>query len=64
MVFWKQHILESIGNKIRKFIKLEEDWEDKIDRRCTRILIELDMRDGLFEEIVIKMHAKQLDSTT
>ena len=45
MVFWKQHILEAIG----KFIKLDEDWADKIDRRCAIILIEVDMRDGLFE---------------
>ena len=56
MVFWQQHILEAIGNKIGKFIKLEADWEDKIDRRCARILIELDMREDLYEEIVIKVH--------
>ena len=37
-------------------MKLEDDWEDKIDQRRARILIELDMRDGLYEEIVIKMH--------
>ena len=56
MVLWKQHILKAIGNKIWKFIKLEEDWADKIDQRCARIVIELDMRDGLFKKIVIKMH--------
>ena len=56
MVFWKQHILEAIGNKIGKFIKLKEDWEDKINRRCARILIELEMRDDLYEKIVIKMN--------
>ena len=35
---------------------LEEDWESKIDRRCARILVEMDLRDGLFEELVINMH--------
>ena len=56
MVFWQQHILESIGNKIGKFIKLEDNWAYKVDRRCARILVELDVREGLFKEIIIKMH--------
>ena len=58
MLFWKQHILEAIGNKIGKSINLEDDWENKVDRRCTRILVELDVREGLFEEIIIKMHGR------
>ena len=56
MVFLQQQVLEVIGKKFGKFIKLEDDWEDKIDRICAQILIELDMREGLYEEIVIKMH--------
>ena len=56
MVFLQQHILEAIGNKIGKFIKLEDDWEDKIYRLCAQILIDLAMREGLYEEIVNKMH--------
>ena len=56
MIFWQKHKLEGIGNKIGKFIKLENEWEQKIDRRCAGILIELDIRDGLFEEIIIKLH--------
>ena len=54
--FWKERILEAIGNKLGKFIALEDDRESKIDRRCARILVEMDLRDGLFEELVIKMH--------
>ena len=42
--------------KIGKVIKLEDDWDNKVDRRCARILVELDVREGLFEEIIIKMH--------
>ena len=55
-MFWHKHILEGIGNKIGKFIKLEDDWEEKTDRRCARILVKLDMRDNLYEEIIIKLH--------
>ena len=49
MVFWQERILEVIGNKLGKFDALEDNWEDKIDQRCARILVEMDMRDGLFE---------------
>ena len=56
MIFQQKHILEGIGNKIGKFIKLEDNQEQKTDQRCARILIELDLRDGLFEEIIIKLH--------
>ena len=56
MIFWQKHILEGIGNKIGNFIKIKDDWEGKKDRRCARILVELDLREGLFEEIIIKMH--------
>ena len=52
MVFWHKHILGEIGNKLGNFIVLEEDWESKIDIRCARILVEMDIRDGLFEEIL------------
>ena len=38
---------------------LEDDWESKVDRRCARIMVEMDLRDGLYEEIVIKMHGSQ-----
>ena len=56
MVFWQQHILEAIGNKIGKFINLEDNWENKVEKRCTRILVELDVRVGMFQEIIIQIH--------
>ena len=56
VVFWQQKILEAIGNIIGNFVDLEEDWESKLDRRCTKILVELDLRNGLFEELKIVMH--------
>ena len=51
MMFWKKEIMEEIGSKIGKFIALEEGWEQKVDRRSARILIEVDIQDGLYEEI-------------
>ena len=56
MVFWQKHVLEATGNKLGKFIRLEDEWETKVDRRCTRILVEMDIREGLFEELLIVMH--------
>ena len=56
MVFWQEHILEAIGNKLGKFVTLEKDSETKVDRRCARILVEMEMRGGLYEELIIVMH--------
>lgn len=58
-MFWQEECLIAIGNKIGKFVTLEKDWESKVDRRCARILVELDLKDGLYEEIVINMHGSQ-----
>ena len=49
MMFWKKEILEAIGSKIGKFIALEDGWEQNLDRRSARILIEVDLRDRLYE---------------
>ena len=35
---------------------MEENWEEKLDQRCAWILVEMDMRDGLFEYHNIMMH--------
>ena len=43
-------------NKLGICVDLEDNWETKIDRRCSGILVEMDMREGLFEEIIIVMH--------
>ena len=48
--------MEAIGDKIRKFVALEEGWEQKVERRCTKILIEFDLREGLYEEIHMELH--------
>ena len=55
MMFWKKEILEAIGGKIGKFIGLEENWEKNVDRICDKILIEVELRDGLFEEILLEL---------
>ena len=47
--FLEKRIFKTIGNKMGKFRMLEEEWETKVDRRCARILVELDLREGLFE---------------
>ena len=49
MMFWQKQILEAIGDKIGKFVALEEGWEQKVDMRSTKNLIEVDLRDGLYE---------------
>ena len=56
MMFWKKEILEAIGGKIGKFVALEEKWEKKVDRRCEKILIKVDLCNGLFEEIQLELH--------
>ena len=48
MMFWKKEIMEAIGDKIGKFVALEEEWEQKVDIRCAKILIEVDLHDGMF----------------
>ena len=48
--------METIGGKIGKFIALEEGWEQKVDKRSAKILIEVDLCDGLYEEIHMEMH--------
>ena len=51
--------MRTIGNKLGKFVSLDKDWESKVDRRCARILVELDLTDSLFKELVINMHGSQ-----
>ena len=48
--------MEAIGDKIGKFVALEEGWEQKVDRRCAKNLIEVDLHDGLYEEIHMDLH--------
>ena len=46
-------MLEAIREKFGKFISVEEKRERKIDKRRARILVELDIRNGLYEEIML-----------
>ena len=48
--------MEEIGRKISKFIALEDGWEQKVDRRGVRILIEVDLRDVLYDKIHLELH--------
>ena len=48
MVFWKEEYLESIGNKLGKFVALEDGWDTKFDLRCAKILVEKDLRNMKF----------------
>ena len=56
IVFWQAQVLEAIGNRLVNFVSLEENWETKLDRRCARILVEMDLRNRLYEELKIVMH--------
>ena len=56
MMFWQEQVLKAIGDKLGNFISMEENWDTKVDRRCAKILVELDLRDGLYEEIKLEMH--------
>ena len=58
-MFWEEECMKAIGNRISKFMALEPNWETKVDCRCTRILVELDLKEGLYEEILINMHGSQ-----
>jgi hypothetical protein len=44
-------ILECIGNKIGQFIRLDNEWESKPDRHWAWIQVEVDLKDGLLDEI-------------
>ena len=56
MVFWQEEYLEAIGNKLAKFVALEDGWDTKVDRRCTKFLVGLDLKNRFYEELIIKMH--------
>ena len=49
-------MFEAVGNRLGKFISMEENWETKLDPRCAKILMEMDLRNILYEELKIVMH--------
>ena len=48
--------MEEIGGKIGKFVSLEKNWEQKVGSCCVKIMIEFDLRDRLYEEILLRLH--------
>ena len=42
-IFLQEQILKEIRNKLGKFISLDKKWDKKVDRRCAKILVELDL---------------------
>lgn len=44
-------MLEFIGNIIGKFFKLEKDWNIKNDKHWAYLLVKVDLREGLLEEM-------------
>jgi hypothetical protein len=51
--FWSREALESIGNWLGSFIKLEQNWVTKKDRRWAWILVVVDVKDRLVGRIDI-----------
>jgi hypothetical protein len=51
LLFSNEAILASIGNQIGKFVGSDPSWESKYDRRWAWIQIEVDIRNGLLDEI-------------
>jgi hypothetical protein len=50
---WCEEVLSSIGNHIGRFIALEENLWDIVDKKLARVLVEVDIRDGLLTELEI-----------
>ena len=43
--------MEEIENKLGNFISLE-DWETKVDSRCAKIMVEMDITEAIYEELL------------
>ena len=50
-MFWQAKVLEFIGNRIGKFVKLEKDWNIKTDKHWAYLLVKVDLGEGLLEEM-------------
>ena len=42
LAFWSREVLESIGNKLGSFVKLELNWDSKKNQRWAWILVKRD----------------------
>jgi hypothetical protein len=53
MKMWSTKVLKISGNGIGKFLDLEENFSTNVDKRVVRILVEIDLCEGLLEEFEI-----------
>ena len=44
---WNRSLLEGIGNTIGRFVAVEDDFMNAYDKRIAKILVELDISNGL-----------------
>jgi hypothetical protein len=51
---WCRKIMEGIGNFLGNFITLEYKWWNNEDYRVFKLLVEMDLREGLLVEIDIE----------
>lgn len=51
LVFWSNPSLIEIGNNVENFKGMEPSWETKVDRRWAWAQVEINLRDGLVENI-------------
>ena len=49
----KEEILENLGNLIGHFVCLEQGWRVTPHHRCLQMMIEIDLREGILEDIEI-----------
>ena len=51
--FWNKRLLEGIANTIGRFVALEEDFMSVFDKRKAKVLVEMDISQGLPSEVDI-----------
>jgi hypothetical protein len=54
MELWNEKGVESLEDRIGKFIDLEEGFHLKFDRKVVKILVKTDLGKGLSEELEIR----------
>jgi hypothetical protein len=66
MIFWHVGMIVAIRNKIGHFFSVEPDWDSKLDCRWDCIQIEIDLKEGLQDEIELAWQSSFgfIESTT
>jgi hypothetical protein len=54
MELWNEKVLKLLGDEIGKFVNLKEGFHLKVDKRVVKMLVVIDSREGLQEEMEIK----------